>query len=268
MTLRSSFCVTKTGEIVLSIYVRQRYLCERSLRHNELVDALMMELGGLFEGGRAPGRCLPYFSPLKHIKGEWRTHLDCSWLNTADDLLECAADRVRTAVEQVSASSMSFIGVDLGATRSLNAARRDLHWVEGVIVKKLRRVDAAITLQTAVRARRGRGMLLLLGALREIDLRLSRARYAKVIHATRVIQVAWGKYKVHKWHYQLRRFPWLPSARERSARIIQQAWASYACSLKADIDEYRWQLGMLARVRCSRWSADDAGLLFACQVGM
>ena len=137
---------------------------------------------------------------LKHIKGDWRKYIGCCrWVKTAEDLLSTAvmkferSARYRHQVRRT-LSRDSRRPPSAEETEAFEA----LHWVETVIVKKLRMIDAAITLQTAWRARRGRGQLVLLKALREIDLRLSRARYAKVVRATQVIQMAWSAYKCNK----------------------------------------------------------------------
>ena len=141
-----------------------------------------------------------------------------------------------------------------------------LRWVETEIVKKLRKIDAAITLQTAWwgHCRRAHEQN------RVIEQRLSCMR------AAQTVQVAWGEYKLNKRVNVLRRKHYLSLgvARRRSARIIQRSWSGYAQELKCGGGVKRW--GHLVRERgdCrnlgeeKNLSPDDAALIFACLVGM
>ena len=228
---------------------------------------------------------------LKHIKGDWRKYIDCCrWVAAAEDLLSTAIMRFELAaprgcrysdsagVSSRRARALWLLRLSLSRDKDQQAsyeeieAYNNLHLVETVIVTKLRNIDAAITLQTAWRARQGRGQLVLFRALREIDLRLSRARYAEVVRATQVVQTAWGEYKCNKRLKVMRREHFLSLAivRQRSARIIQQAWFGYARAIKAEVDAFRRAVGrwMCERGDCRKLSSDDARLLFASLVGM
>jgi len=224
-----SFHVTETGKIVFSI-------------HPDYVQAWRP-------------------APLKHVKGDWTKYIGCwtgretgaEWLyvDTHLDLLR-GVELARRWVVQAEAeglpaedSAYEFDTPAFKANRLWRKRLEELSGVECAIVKKLRKIDATITLQTAWRARRTRrGYLVLLGGLREIDLR-ERER------ATRVIQTGWAGYKLNKRFFVLRVQHYLSEEvglqRERSARTIQQAWAGYKRVILAEINSYRRALGMCDR---------------------
>ena len=165
-----SFHVTETGKIVFSI-------------HPDYVQAWRP-------------------APLKHVKGDWTKYIGCwtgretgaEWLyvDTHLDLLR-GVELARRWVVQAEAeglpaedSAYEFDTPAFKANRLWRKRLEELSGVECAIVKKLRMIDATITLQTACRARRARrGYLVLLGGLREIDLRERSAR---------TIQQAWTGY--------------------------------------------------------------------------
>jgi hypothetical protein len=239
---RMSFNVTKAGVIVLA----------RSYELNER-----------------------HLAPLKHIKGDWRTYA-FGGVHMSQALLDEISSAYGEALVRCNRAAWRWVAPEEQnlAYMVIEEDRRDtykkLKRVERIIVRKLKEADAAITLQTAWRARRARGALVLLQGLRVIEHRLSCMR------AAQTVQVAWGEYKLNKRVKALRRkhYLLLGVVRGRSARIIQRSWFAYVQELKREVAAFRRALGMCERGDCrnlgeeKNLSPDDAALIFARLVGM
>ena len=109
----------------------------------------------------------------------------------------------------------------------------------------------------------------MLRAIHEIDLRLCRARYAKVLQSARVIHAAFNNYKVNRAINALRRkhYQSLGVARNRAAVVIQREWRRVSSKFFAFYGE--WAAETEAEWRNGKnMSPDEAALMFAIEVGV